>query len=350
MASLLEKSVDAEQWEAEDIAGRLGMVLHAAFLFAGFQPYGAQPRSGHLLKKQSRKKGGSLCLSRQYTAPDLAHREGADAAVLMLCAQGTDVALLVFLVTDGDDVPENAYLERLDLLTVWPLLSRSLGGVEPWASRICKSLADGVCWGFLDELCCRNGLPLSGFASLPDDLKGAVLEKLTDGKDLARVECVSSQLRLLVAERDHELWKTLYKALPARQRRGRWRLWLLWFFHDNAESSDEGQETLNVGSSWKDKYVEARRCPYYPLLFRPRSWYFDSVDLDPIRIIRRRGLLSCPLDYWFIQDPPEEQKTVPPRVDRSGGRRRKLARNDYNKWHGGGAIHSPSSRYRWKHR
>ena len=121
------------------------------------------------------------------------------------------------------------------------------------------------------------------------------------------------------------------------------------FFHDDAESSDEEQETLSVGSSWKDMYVEARRRPYYPLLFRPRSWYFDSVDLDPIRIIRRRGLLSWPVDYWFIQDPPEE-KTVPPRVDRSGGRRRKPARNDYNKWHGGGAIHSPSSRYRWKHR
>jgi len=291
MASLLKKIVDAEQWDAEDIAGRLGMVLHAAFLFAGFQPYGALPRSGHLLKKQSRKKGSSLCLSRQYTAPDLAHRDGADAAVLMLCVQGSDVALLVFLVTtDGDDTPENAYLERLDLGTVRPLLSRSLCGVEPWASRICKSLADGVCWGLLHELCRRNGLPLSGFESLPDDLKGAVLEKLTDGKDLARVECVSSQLRLLVAERDHKLWKTLYKALPARQRRGRWRLW--WFFHDDAESSDEEQETLSVGSSWKDMYVEARRRPYYPLLFRPRSWYFDSVDLDPIRIIRRRGLLS----------------------------------------------------------
>ncbi|EER94376.1 uncharacterized protein LOC8083603 [Sorghum bicolor] len=344
MASLLKKFVDAEQWDAEDIAGRLGMVFHAAFLFAGFRPYGAQPRSGHLLKKQSRKKGGgSLCLSRQYTAPDLAHRDGADAAVLMLCAQGRYAALLVFLTADGDDdTPEIAYMERLDLLTVWPLLSRSLGGVEPWASRICKALADGVCWGLLHELCSRNGLPLSGFASLPDDLQGAVLEKLTDGKDLARVECVSSQLRLLVAERDHQLWRTLYKALPARQRRGWWRLW--WFFPD-ADSSDE--ETLRVGSTWKDKYVEARRRSNRPI---PRSWFFDSFDFEPIWMIRRRDLSSWPLDYWFIQDPPEEEKTLPPRVDRSGVRRRKLPRNNDKKWHGGGAIHSPSSRYRWKHR
>ena len=150
----------------------------------------------------------------------------------MLCVQGSDVALLVFLVTtDGDDTPENVYLERLDLDTVRPLVPRSLGGVEPRASRICKAL---------DELCHRNGLPLSGFASLPDDLKRAVLDKLTDGKILARMECVSSELRLFVAERDHELWKTLYKALPARQRRGWWRRW--WFFPD-AESSDEEQET-----------------------------------------------------------------------------------------------------------
>jgi hypothetical protein len=200
-----------------------------------------------------------------------------------------------------------------------------------------------VCWCFLDKLCRRNGLALSGFSSLHDDLKAVVLEKLTDGKDLARVECVSSHLRLLVAERDHELWRTLYKALPAGRRRGWW--WPLRWFIPNAESSDE--EALDFASTWKDKYVEAMRRPYpYRMSFRSRSWYFDSVDW-------RRDLLSQPLDYWFVQDPPEEEeeKTVPPRVDRSGGsHRRKLARNDFKKWHGGGAIHSPSSRYRWKHR
>ncbi|AQK66015.1 hypothetical protein Zm00014a_014485 [Zea mays] len=343
MASLLQKSVDAVEWDAEDISGRLGLVLHAAFLFAGFQPYGRQPRSGYLLKKQSRKRGGSACLSRLYTAPELAQREGADAAVLMLCVQGSNVALLVFITTDGDDTPEDVYLEHLDLEIVRPLLSRSLGGVEPWASRICKSLANGVCWCFLDKLCRRNGLALSGFSSLHDDLKAVVLAKLTDGKDLARVECVSSQLRLLVAERDHELWRTLYKALPAGRRRGWW--WSLRWFLPNAESSDD--ETLDVASTWKDKYVEAMRRPYpYRMSFRSRSWYFDPVDW-------RRDLLSQPLGYWFVQDPPEEdeEKTNPPRVDRSGGgHRRKLARNDFKKWHGGGAIHSPSSRYRWKHR
>jgi hypothetical protein len=113
------------------------------------------------------------------------------------------------------------------------------------------------------------------------------------------------------------------------------------FFHDDAEGSDGEQETLSVRSSWKDKYVEARPC----------SWFFDSFD--PFRMIRRRrrDLSSWSVDYWFIQDTPEEEKTVPPRVDRSGGlRRQKLARNDYKmKWHGGGAIHSASSRYRWKH-
>jgi hypothetical protein len=163
MASL-ENLVDADQWEAKDIVGRLGIVFHAAFVFAGFHPYGAQPPSGHLLK-QPIKARNSLCLSRRYTAPELARRPCADAAVLVLCTEGRDVAILIFLTTEHD--MERVYLERLDLAAVRPLLCRTLGGVEPWGSRICKSLADGVCWGFLHELCRKNSLPLTGRASCP---------------------------------------------------------------------------------------------------------------------------------------------------------------------------------------
>jgi hypothetical protein len=338
MATLLKKFVDAAQWNAEDVAGRLGIVLHAAFLFAGFQPYGRQPRSGHLRKEQSRKTGGSACLCRMYTAPHLAQREGADAAVLMLCVQGSDAALLVFITSDGDDTPENAYLERLDLKIVRPLLSRSLGGVEPWASRICKSLADGLCWCFLDKLCRRNGLALSGFSSLHDDLRAVVLEKLTDGKDLARVECVSSQLRLLVAERGQELWRTLYKALPSWQcLPSRYR------YLPKSESPDAEAETLNIASIWKHKYAQARRRP--DPTFRNLLWHFDFDD-DYIQLFCH---VRPSIGYCFVQDPSE--KGIPPRVDRSGGgHRRRLARDDRKKWHGGGAINSPSSRYRWKHR
>lgn len=88
MASLLKKFVDRKQWEAEDIVGRLGMVLHGAFLFAGFQPYDDAwplPSSGHRLKQSADKAAGNwLCLSRRYTAPELAPPEargccGADA-------------------------------------------------------------------------------------------------------------------------------------------------------------------------------------------------------------------------------------------------------------------------------
>jgi hypothetical protein len=53
--------------------------------------------------------------------------------------------------------------------------------------------------------------------SLPDDLKVLILKKLTDCKDLARVECVSAELRHFVAEGDGELWKPLFEALPKRQ-------------------------------------------------------------------------------------------------------------------------------------
>ena len=147
MASILERFVDADQWEAEDIVGRLGMVAHAAFLFVGFQPYGARPPPGHHLLKRAGQQAGSLCLSRCYTAPQLAHREGAAAAALLVCARGSDVALLMFLTAggDGDWWRGAPYLERLDAATVTPLLSRSLADAEPRASRVCWALADGAC-------------------------------------------------------------------------------------------------------------------------------------------------------------------------------------------------------------
>jgi hypothetical protein len=323
MAAFLEKLVDANQWEAEDIVGRLGIVFHAAFVFAGFHPCGAQPPSGHLLKR-SIKAGDSLCLSRWYTAPELARRTGADAAVLMLYVQGREVAILIFLTTEHDT--ESAYLERLDLETARPLLCRSLGGVEPWVSRICKSLADGVCWGLLDEIRRNNSLPSTSFVSLPDDLKVLILKKLTDGKDLARVECVSDELRLLVAAGDGELWKPLFEALPKRRARC-FRDLLLFSFR---KSSGE-----NV-CSWKKKYMDARP--------RSFSWIWDPLD--------EISDFSAHPEDW-LQNPPEQEEKVPTRDERAAGghRRKKAAWSDCKKQkHCSGAIHSPSSRYRWKHR
>jgi hypothetical protein len=89
--------------------------------------------------------------------------------------------------------------------------------------------------------------------SLPDDLKVLILKKLTDCKDLARVECVSAELRHFVAEGDGELWKPLFEALPKRQH----RLLSDFFFFSFCESSASDK---NV-PSWKKKYVDASpRC------------------------------------------------------------------------------------------
>lgn len=207
MAPLLQKHLDAHQWEAEDVVGRLGMVLHAAFLFAGFRPYGAKPPSGYLLKHPG-ESTRSRCLSRWYTAPQLARREDADAAVLMLSAQGSHVALLIFLTTGN--VLGSAYRERLDVAVLKPVLSRAMDATEPWGSRICRSLGNGVCWRFLHELCRGNGLPLTGFTSLPDDAMVEILKRLVDGADIAKVQCTSRQLRSLVAaDINRELWEPL---------------------------------------------------------------------------------------------------------------------------------------------
>lgn len=335
MATLLNEFVDADEWEAEDIVGRLGIVLHAAFLFAGFQPYSAQPPSDHVLKQSGESGNSSLCLSRWYTAPELTRCKRADAAVLILCAQGRDVALVVFLTTDRD--MEMVYLERLDLATAMPLLSRSLGGVEPWGSRICRSLADRVCWGFLDELCRKNSLPLTSFMSLPDDLKLDILKRLADGKDLARVECVSTQLRLLVVENDGELWKPLFEALPVRQPRSLWDLWYFWLSF--------GKSSVKKVISWKDEYVDARPRPCSRMW---RTWFPDTFDVIP-DICFFTDFSPYPVDWHCLHNLPEQEK-VSTRGERTGGRRRKVAMNGYRKEQGPGAVHSPSSRYRWRHR
>ncbi|XP_062201276.1 uncharacterized protein LOC133903830 [Phragmites australis] len=328
MATLLQKLVDADQWEAEDIVGRLGMVMHRAFLFIGFQPYGAQPPSGLLLKRAG--EAGSLCLSRWYTVPQLAHRKGADAAVLMLCAQGSNIALLMFLTTDCH--LRSVYRERLDKATVTPLLSRALGATEPWVSRICWTLANGVCWDLLVGLCRRNGLPLTSFMSMPDDIKAEILKRLTDGEDLATVECTCRQLRRLVAERDGELWKPMYEALRVRRR---WPWWRLSFLLDSESSDSETKEVL----SWKEKYVEAR----------PRPWPRIRRRLFVAPILWTDFEFSCPLDG--LQQDPQEQETVSTRGESTRVHRQKVARDDCKKKrHAAGAIHSPSSRYRWKHR
>jgi hypothetical protein len=242
------------------------MFMHAAFLATGFHPHGAEPASGHLLKREGAEPG-TRCLSRQYTAPQLARRAGAvDAAVLLLCAQGGDVALVAFLTTERD--LRGVHRERLQVSpAALPLLShRLLRDTEPRGSRICWRLAGSVCWGLFAELCHRNGLPLTGLMSVPDDVKVEILKRLVDGDDLARVECTCAQMRRLVAERDGELWKPMYEAVAAKQRM-RWR-WLDLFPPFLSSESSEDEEVL----SWKGKCVGATARRHYGF-----SWILRSL-------------------------------------------------------------------------
>ncbi|KAL6645657.1 hypothetical protein ACP70R_017265 [Stipagrostis hirtigluma subsp. patula] len=252
----IRRFVDDDQWEAEDLAGRLGIVAHAAFLRAGFVPYSAEPKSGHLLRQVDDLGPSSPSLSRRYTAPQLLARHGdgspTESVVQELRAVGAHgggVAFQAYLAT-GDGDRRCLCRALLDEDTLAPILS---GGVEDTARALgteasgawlWRSLTDWVCRVLLLELARRNGLPVTSFSSLPDDVRAEILKRLTDGDDLARVECTSRQLRRLAAELDVELWKPLYEELQARQSR-RW--WWPPVLPNDGESS--GERVV----SWKER-------------------------------------------------------------------------------------------------
>ncbi|CAN6293988.1 unnamed protein product [Urochloa humidicola] len=289
MATLLQKFVDAGLWESEDAVGRLGLVAHAAFLHAGFVPYGAKPTLGNLLKQAG--DTGSCYLSRRYTAPELAHREGAEAAVLLLCrAGGGGAALLTYLTTDGE--MRRTYRQGLDSAAMAPLLSGRLEDVEPWGSRICKWLAEVACGGLLAELCRRNGLPRTCFTSLPEDVVVEILNRIISAEDMAGLAWTSRGMReLVVAECRNQLRKEDYS-----------KVWAPW--------------------------------PWHYLHF---IWSLD-----------RSAPKSPPAE---LPDAPEPEKIASRRRSNGEGQHRKVSRIDYsNKGRAVGAIQSPSSRYRWKQR
>jgi len=331
MATLLQKFVDVDQWEAEDLVGRLGLIAHAAFLHAGFRPYGAEPPSGHLLKHAG--DTGSSSRSRSYTAPQLALGEDAEAAVLMVWAAPGSVALLMHLTTDRR--LRRSYRQHLDAATMAALLSRRLDDTEPWGSRICWSLADGPCWRLLVELCRRNGLPLTGFASLPEDVVVEILKRVDDGADLARAACTCRLLSRLVAEGDTELWKPLYEQIVAAGQRPWWS--------GNKCSFLERSE--RAASSWKVRYVKyvmagkwLRLC-----LVRCRS----SSPVAPPLVPSRDDFPPPPTP---LDDPPEPERIGSLLNIVEGRRRRKLPLHGCNRErHAAGAVQY-SRHHRWRHR
>ena len=223
-----------------------------------------------------------------------------------------------------------------------------MADAEPRASRVCWALADGACWGLVAELCRRNGLPLTGFMSLTDDIKVEILKRLAGADDLARMERTCKDLRRLVAERDGEVWKPMYdEALRAQlgwRRRGRW--WGFSFLL-RSESSDSESEEVEV-LSWKEKFMEARQRVQDKSFWR--RMLFRS--LSPFPPSHCTELSSCLLD-WLLDPPEQDTVSTRARGKITAGHRRKVPRTrnvHKKKWAGAGAIHSPSSRYQWKHR
>uniref|UniRef100_A0A0D9XHJ1 F-box domain-containing protein n=1 Tax=Leersia perrieri TaxID=77586 RepID=A0A0D9XHJ1_9ORYZ len=347
--SPLHKVINARQWDAERLLGRLVILAHAAFLDAGFVPAVADDDQNSV--RLPRKIGRTAAtLPLRYAAPQLLHRAAA-AVQLRLCAHSG--RLLVFYVC----ISRKFFTMSPWLDTYWICLDDAVasaiapllaGGLDDTAralrrdatplAELWSALTDGLCRRVLVDLCARNGVSLEPtFMSLPGDVMEAILARLDSGEDLAMVECTCAGLRRLVEDRDAVLWKSRYEKLPFLLR-------LLVLGED-----DEPTEV-----SWKARYVAARRWPF--------AAHFVSTRQRP----RRR-----PLNPWlwlrmysrirFRPEPepePEEKETVllPRRRRRrsraisrdalvvGGGGHKKMQR------HGAGAVHSPSSRYRWKHR
>lgn len=202
--SPLHRVIDARRWDLEALYGRLIIVVHAAMLDVGFVPCGGKsPNSGGLAEQVGRT---ASTLSLRYAAPQLAHRE--DATVLALCAAQESERHVVFYAhiddtaTAGGNARRAVYWTYVDVVALVPLLSGFLDDVaralrsDALGTRLWGALTDGFCRCLLSDLCSNNGVPLEPtFTSLPADIKLAILEKLTDGEDLARMECTSKEMR-----------------------------------------------------------------------------------------------------------------------------------------------------------
>ncbi|CAN6305605.1 unnamed protein product [Urochloa humidicola] len=335
MTTLLHKYVDADQWEAENLVGRLGLVTHAAFLHAGFVPYG--------LVKRPRDVSCSVLISRRYTALELARREGAEVAVLKLCrAMDCHLIILMYIKTERDK--RHAYWSEplFEASDLTPFLTRRMDDVACSVSRFCWSLANAS-WDLLVELCGRNGLARTGLMSLPDDLIVEILRLArakrrhrANGKVLATMACMCRRLKRLVAEHDMELWKPLHEA----------------FIGIAMRVVPDCHTQLMVGSSegvasWKARFVKTLQWhQHYDVLEPTRTARVESGEGQrrevPWHDFDRRRHVFVGTSTGKSADGGHQHGKMP--------QYHQYDYYDSRKQHGAGAIHSPSSRYRWKHR
>ncbi|KAL6622976.1 hypothetical protein ACP70R_032855 [Stipagrostis hirtigluma subsp. patula] len=283
-------------------------------------------------------------LSFRYGVPQLVHRRqdaAEETAVLRLRGHGRHVIFYVQF-----DPRPHTYWVCVDALAAAPLLSGGLDGTARALRRDARlaalwgALWSGLCRRALVDLCGRNGVALGpSLVSLPDDVIAAILARLANGGagGLASVEGTCARLRRLVAERDGELWKPRYGGLCA-----------VFPF-----AADDDSPAI----SWKERFVRVNR---RIALLSPHAWLRAIVKFRstlPKRKTDRSSDSIAPIRSVDQPEPPAEpviDRRKPKAVTKgkrparrglaplSGGR--ELRR------HGAGAIHSPSSRFRWKHR
>lgn len=244
VVSPLHRVIDAGRWDAEPHVGRLIILIHAAFVDAGFVPLPVIPGGDGQVPREIGPAASSL--SRRYTAPQL--QDHPDAVIdlrlrphrlriHLSVARGTNNPRLLLADRNRfavDDAVAAALLLPGDLDAAARALRR-----DPRVAALWCGLTGDLCRPALEELCSLHGVALEPtLLSLPTEVLAAVLARLVDGRDLARAELTCGALRRIVAERDRELWKPLYDAVIG------YSVWM----HDATDSPR---------MRWKRRYVNA---------------------------------------------------------------------------------------------
>ncbi|KAL6905472.1 hypothetical protein ACP4OV_003073 [Aristida adscensionis] len=368
--SPLHKVTDRDRWATDNLFGRLCTVAHAAFLYAGF------------LTRECAGDGPpatTWSVTRRYTLPQLARREDADAVVLILSRRvrsrdggGAKIGVVAKIVVSNGRQP-NARREsrRLAPAAVRAVLS---GGLDDTARALrapgawlWKLLADGLCRGLFVDLCGRHGVAVGpGFECLPADVKAAILRRLDAAEDVASAACACRELRRVAADHDAELWEARYEALRRHAAAARRRALAMPRFLFGDETA-----AAAAAMSWKEKYAAARRRILVLAAWETAGSVPVPRTAARVPHRRRKGprarnpmAMGIP---WNLQPPPPPREDVVAEEEAAlqanypewvtAGNSYRTAAMDmvvesdwYRKGHGAGAVHSPSSRYRWKHR
>ncbi|OQU76199.1 hypothetical protein SORBI_3010G108800 [Sorghum bicolor] len=283
----LNKVTDAAHWDAEDLFSRLCIVGDAAFLSSGFLPCDVPETTPCDTPEMT-----PWFVSSRYSVPQLAHREGADAAVLCISRRGRRRGgcgrgkITVDAYVDSNERHLNARRERLPLAAFAPVLSCGMDDAARALTMSSSSPPDDDANGdapwlwklFVDQLCRRLFLSICHHSDVP----------LHVADDVATVECASKELRCLVADHDAMLWKARYESI----------------------------KSLN---SHRQQRVEYRPPPIFSNKEPP---YFTDEDMPLMRWKERYAMAR-----WQT-----------------------MVMSSWRKGNGVGAVHSPSSRHRWNHR